>query len=246
MEESGGVLEVSLNDVIVDKTNLTHLGLANGEYIEVMVSDTGVGMSTKTMHTIFDPYFTTKKSGEGTGLGLSVVHGIVESYNGKTVVDSKEGAGTEFTIYLPISKKRIKHASHGEEVIPHGEEHILFVDDEASITKMGSRLLQQIGYKVTIKNNSVEALDTFRSKPEEFDLVVTDMTMPYMTGDKLAVELIKIKPDIPVILCSGYSKLISEKSALEAGVKAFINKPINQMVLAQKIRTMLDDTIDKS
>jgi len=246
MEESGGVLEVSLNDVIVDKTNLTHLGLVYGEYIAIKVSDTGMGMSNWTVQTIFDPYFTTKKPGEGTGLGLSVVHGIVESYGGKITVDSKEGAGTEFTTYLPISKKRIKHASHEEEVLPTGDEHILFVDDEASITKIGSRLLQQIGYKVTINNSSVEAFEIFRSKPDDFDLVVTDMTMPNMTGDKLAVKLMKIKPDIPVILCTGYSKKISEKSALEIGIKAYINKPINHKDLAQTIRKVLDETSDKN
>jgi PAS domain S-box-containing protein len=245
MEEDGGTLKVSLNDVAIGKMAMgKNLDLLNGDYIEIKVSDTGIGIPSRNIHNIFEPYFTTKKIGEGTGMGLSVVHGIVESYGGKITVDSTMGKGTVFTIYLPISKKRIKHDSFEEEVLPIGKEHILFVDDEAPISKMGSRVLEQLGYTVTSRTSSVEALELFRTKPKTFDLVITDMTMPNMTGDKLAVELIKIRPDIPVVLCTGYSKKMSEESASEIGIKAFAYKPIVKADLAKTIRKVLDEAND--
>jgi len=247
MEEDGGILEVSLNDVVIDKMAMReNLGLSNGDYIEVKVSDTGIGILSENLHTIFEPYFTTKKIGEGTGMGLAVVHGIVESYGGKITVDSKSGVGTTFSIYLPITKKRKIQKSAENQDLPKGNENILFVDDEAPIAKMGSKILQQLGYSVTSRTSSVEALELFRTKPYEFDLVVTDMTMPNMTGDKLATELMKIRSNIPVIICTGYSKKITEEVALEIGIKVLVYKPVVKADLAKTVRKVLDEAKSSS
>ena len=209
MEDTGGILEVGLTDVeLNEQSSLPQLELKSGNYMKVTVSDTGPGISPDIIGSIFEPYFTTKGVGEGTGMGLALVHGIVESYGGKITVDSELGKGTVFSIYLPITKKREDHRPYEKEKLPSGTERILFVDDELPIAKMGSQILERLGYQVTVRTSSVEALELFRSKPDDFDLVITDMTMPNMTGDELAMELIAFRSDIPVILCTGYSKKI--------------------------------------
>jgi len=242
MENEGGTLTVTLNDVYLDHPLVDYDGvLDSGNYIKLKISDTGSGISKDIINRIFEPYFTTKGPGEGTGIGLAVVHGIVENYGGRISVHSEEGKGTSFIIYLPMIKNRSDSRVSVEEELPMGCEHILFVDDESAIVKMGSRLLSQLGYIVSTKTSSVDALALFRSKPSEFDLVITDMTMPNMNGDVLAIELMTVRPDIPVILCTGYSKKISEKSATEMGIKAFASKPISKADLAKTIRNVLDD-----
>ena len=240
MENNGGILELSLNDINIDRSSEIK-DLKFGEYIKIEVKDTGIGISPQNIETIFEPYFTTKAVGEGTGMGLAVVHGIVESYGGKIKVESQLNKGTNFAVYLPITKKRKIYSSTETANLPSGNERILFVDDEAAIVKMGARFLQQLGYFVTSRTSSLEALELFRLKPQEFDLVVTDMTMPNLTGDKLAVKLIKIRPDLPVILCTGYNKTISEKNATNIGIKAFTYKPIVQADLAKTVRKVLDE-----
>ena len=205
MEDSGGVLKVSLKDVVLDKKNLL-TGMRQGDYIVIEVSDTGVGIAPEIIKSIFDPYFATKDPGEGTGMGLAMVHGIVESYGGKISVDSQLGKGTIFNIYLPIARKRSVLHEYVPEQLPVGTERILLVDDELHIARMGLQILGHLGYSVTTRTSSIEALELFQAKPNGFDLIGTDMTMPNLTGDKFAVELMKIRPDIPVILCSGYSK----------------------------------------
>ena len=240
MEDSGGVLKVSLKDVVLDKKDLSS-GMRQGEYIEIVVSDSGVGIAPGIIESIFDPYFTTKDPGEGTGMGLAMVHGIVENYSGKISVHSQLGKGTAFSIYLPIIGKRSVLHEYVPEQLPSGTERILFVDDEAPIAKMGGQILESLGYSVTTRTSSVEALELFRAKPNDFDLVVTDMTMPNLTGDKLSVELMKIRPDIPVILCTGYSKKISDKTASEIGIKAFAYKPVVKTDLAKTVREVLDE-----
>ena len=195
----------------------------------------------KYIGSIFEPYFTTKDPGEGTGLGLATVHGIIESYGGKITVDSQIGKGTTFTIYLPATKKRSDQEAYVPEELPAGTERILFVDDEASIAKMGSQILKRLGYTVTTRTSSIEAFELFRSKPNDFDLVITDMTMPNLTGDKLATELMKIRPDIPVILCTGYSNKISDETASEIGINAFAYKPVAKATLAKMVRKVLDE-----
>ena len=247
MEDSGGVLEVSLKDVVIRKEDsLNRIGIPRGDYMEIKVSDTGVGIAPEIIGSIFDPYFTTKGPGEGTGMGLAMTHGIVERYNGMITVDSQLGIGTTFTIYLPVTRKHTDLHANLPEQLPSGTEHILFVDDELSIAKMGSRMLERLGYSVTTRTSSIEALELFRVKPDAFDLVITDMTMPNLTGDKFAVELMKIRRHIPIILCTGYSKKISDETALEIGIKAFAYKPMVKADLAKTIRKVLDDANRKS
>ena len=239
MEEKGGILEVMVNDTPIDK--MTIPALKAGEYIEIKVTDTGMGISPQHIHTVFEPYFTTKPMGEGTGMGLAVVHGIVENHGGQIRVDSVVGKGTCFTIYLPITKKRKVYTYSEKEDLPLGNENILFVDDEAPIAKMGSKALEQLGYFVTTRTSSIEALALFKLKPHSFDLVISDMTMPNMTGDILAGELMKIRPDIPVVLCTGYSKKLSEENAAAIDIKAFLYKPIVKADLAKTVRKVLDE-----
>ena len=242
MENKGGILEFSLKDIVMDRgVNREKLGLEPGNYIEIKISDTGTGIAPEIIGFIFDPYFTTKGPGEGTGMGLAMVHGIIENYGGKISVDSKPGQGTRFTIYLPVTGKRQEHRPYQPETLPTGKERILFVDDEAPIAKIGGKALERLGYTVSIRTSSIETLELFRTKPNDFDLVITDMTMPNMTGDRMAIELMKIRPDIPVILCTGYSKNISEESASEIGIKAFIYKPVVKADLAKTVRKVLDE-----
>jgi PAS domain S-box-containing protein len=243
MEDKGGLLQMTLKDVTLNRNEgISIRGLKPGNYLQVEISDTGQGIPEHILQSIFEPYFTTKRVGEGTGMGLAVVHGIVESYGGKIMVDSKLAKGTTFTIYFPIAKKRNVQSPYEIEDLPLGKEHVLFIDDEAPIVKMGSRVLEQLGYTVTTRTDSLEALSLFRSNPDGFDVVVSDMTMPNLTGDKLAAELIKIRSDIPFILCTGYSKNISDKIASEIGIKAFAYKPIVKADLAKTIRKVLDET----
>jgi PAS domain S-box-containing protein len=242
MEAEGGILEVSLKNAKIDGSSQTEKTILKpGEYVEIKVSDTGVGISSDIIESIFDPYFTTKGPGEGTGMGLALVHGIVESYGGKITVDSKPGVGAAFTIYLPKIKKQKEIISHEAEILPGGTEQILYVDDELPLASMGSLVLESLGYAVTTRTSSVEALELFRAHPKKFDLVITDMTMPNITGDQLAAEMMKIRFDIPIILCTGYSKKVSDKTASDIGIRAFAYKPIVRADLAKTIRKVLDE-----
>jgi PAS domain S-box-containing protein len=242
MDEKGGVLSVGLTDVRHDAGfTKTDEDLNPGNYLKFSVSDTGSGIPPEVMKSIFDPYFTTKAPEEGTGMGLATVHGIVKNYGGEIMVESEVEKGSTFTVYLPITKKRTGAAPYRKEELPSGTERILFIDDEAPIAKMGGQTLERLGYTVSIRTSSIEALELFRSKPNDFDLVITDMTMPNMTGDKLASELMNIRSDIPVILCTGYSKKISDETALEIGINAFAYKPIIKLELAKTVRKVLDD-----
>ena len=241
MEDSGGILEVGLEDVTLNNgSSLTQFDIKPGNYVKVTVSDTGPGIAPDIIGSIFEPYFTTKGVGKGTGLGLATVHGIVETYGGKITAESELGKGTVFSIYLPITKEHEDYRPYEEEKLPCGTERILFVDDELPIAKMGSQILERLGYQVTVRTSSVEARELFRTKPKDFDLVITDMTMPNMTGDELAIELMRIRSDIPVILCTGYSKKISDETASKIGIKAFAYKPVVKADLAKTVRKVLD------
>ena len=195
------------------------------------------------MERIFDPYFTTKGTGEGTGLGLSVAQGIVKAHGGTVTVYSEPGKGSTFQVYLPIIRGTEALEEKNEKPFPTGSERILFIDDEAVLIDMGRQILEHLGYEVVAMQSSTEALERFRTEPERFDLVITDMTMPHMTGDRLARELIKIRPDIPIILCTGFNKQISEDKAREIGIRAYIMKLIFMRTLAEKVRKVLDDSI---
>lgn len=189
----------------------SQIGLMQGNYIEIKVSDAGIGIAPEIIGSIFDLYFTTKEPGEGTGMGLAIAHGVGESYGGKITVDSRLGKGTTFTIYLPVASSRAALGAYEPEQLPSGTDHILFVDDESPLVKLGSQIFERLSYSVTARTSSTEALELFRVKPHTFDLVITDMTMPNLTGDKLAAELMKIRHDLPLILCTGYSQRIHKK-----------------------------------
>ena len=241
MEEIGGRLRVVLKDTHLTPDRPKHLlGLKPGEYITITVSDTGTGIPQDIIGSIFEPYFTTKGPGEGTGMGLAMVHGIVQAYGGRIFVDSTPEIGTTFSLYLPISKKDKGENTYKPEVLPRGTERILVVDDEAPVVKLNSMMLEDLGYSVTKTTASIEALELFRSNPTYFDLVISDMTMPNMTGDLLAMELMKIRPEIPIILCTGYSKKISGESAKDMGIKEFVYKPVVKADLAKTVRKILD------
>ena len=223
------------------QTTKEHLDLPPGPYCRLVVSDDGQGMSREVKGRIFDPYFTTKETDKGTGLGLSVVHGIVTNHGGGICVYSQPGVGTAFHIFIPMIKERAKNAeiiSHG--MLPTGRERILFVDDEPPIVKMAKEMLERLGYTVAIRTSSLEALELFKANPTQFDLVITDMTMPHMTGDKLTKEILAIHPDIPIILCTGFSQQINEQDAKAIGVAEFILKPIIKKDLATILRKVLD------
>jgi signal transduction histidine kinase/ActR/RegA family two-component response regulator len=242
MDEEGGILTVRLCDEKIDAdAGKKAAGLAPGDYLKIEVADTGKGISEEDLGSIFDPYFTTKGVGEGTGLGLSVVHGIVKGYNGNITVESEAGKRTVFRVHLPVIKG--EELSHEEPLkdLPRGTERILFVDDEAPVAEIASLHLKALGYAVTTKSRSISALDLFKANPDRFDLVITDMTMPHMTGDRLAVELMEIKPDIPVILCTGYSNKISVASASKIGIKALVHKPFSKADFADTIRKVLNE-----
>lgn len=242
MEDTGGVLEVSLASVNLDTIfTMSHPGLEPGDYLKLSVSDTGTGISPDIMECIFDPYFTTKEPDEGTGLGLAMVHGIVKGYGGEVTVESEVGKGTVFTVYLPITEKRKEKEQHILGDLPKGTERVLFIDDELPIANMGAKMLGHLGYRVTNLTSSMAALELFRSKPNDFDIVISDMTMSHMYGDKLAAELLKIRSDIPIILCTGYSKRISEERIAEYGIKALLQKPIARKDLAGTVRKVLDE-----
>ncbi len=247
MEETGGVLEVLLKDICVEKNNAMHWpGLKAGDYILLQVADTGPGISSKIIDSIFEPYFTTKELGKGTGMGLAMVQGIVETYGGKIYVQSQVGQGASFKVLLPVTRKRRINHFYTPQDLPTGTEHILFVDDEAPIAEMGRQVLERLGYTVTTRTSSLEALALFKSKINTFDLVVTDMTMPNMTGDELTKELMKVRDGFPVVLCTGYSNKISDAIARQIGVKAFAYKPIVKAELAKTVRKVLDDAKDES
>ena len=191
---------------------------------------------------IFDPYFTTKKEGEGTGLGLSVVHGIVQNHGGQICVDSEPGRGTELKVYLPVIKNQPEtDAIEYNQPVQEGNERILLVDDHVDIVDMEKQMLERMGYHVTARTDSLDALKIFTAQPGGFDLVITDMTMPDLTGDKLAVELLKIRSDIPIILCTGFNKSMTRKKALSLGIRGFLMKPVMMKKLSWTIREVLDD-----
>ena len=242
MQEDGGVLMVELASVELDDIEAArHLDMDAGSYLRLTVSDTGHGMSPEIMERIFDPYFTTKDTGQGTGLGLSVARGIVKAHGGTITVYSELGKGTTFHVYLPSILEEENEEKESEEPLPTGSERILFIDDEQALIEIGSQMLEQLGYEVVSKQSSIEALELFRAEPDRFDLVITDMTMPHMTGDNLARELMKIRPDIPIILCTGHSRLISEEKAKEIGIRAFVMKPILKRAMAETVTKALGD-----
>jgi PAS domain S-box-containing protein len=242
MAETGGILEIDIQNVNLGEESVSiDPDLSPGSYVEVTVSDTGQGMPPEMIDQLFDPFFITKEVGEDTGMKLSVVQGIVKSYGGAIEVESEPGKGTIWHVYFPAVEEEAVIESQTAEALPTGNEKILFIDDEQSIVNMARQMLERLGYQVETKMDPVEALALFRSKPDQFDLVITDMTMPHMTGNKLVKEILYIRQDIPIILCTGYSEKISEEKAKELGIKTFALKPLAKSDFAVTVRKVLDD-----
>lgn len=243
MEETGGILGVRLQEVYFTNNEEPALhGLPPGKYLKLEVSDNGPGIEDEIINHIFDPYYTTKPQGKGTGLGLAVVYGIVKDHGGIINVETRIGCDTTFTVILPVIDCTDKPDLDGENQSqpPAGNERILFVDDEESIAVFAQKMLETLGYTVRYETDSKEALEAFRDNPQGYDLVITDQTMPRLPGSELSKELMKIRPDIPIILCTGYSSMISEQKARDLGIRAFVMKPTNKLKFAQTIRKVLD------
>lgn len=247
MNEKGGTLEVTMQNLFLQsEDNVKDLDLAPGNYLRLTVSDTGDGMDSTTLKRIFDPYYTTKEKGKGTGLGLSIALGIVKSHNGTITVYSEPGKGTTFNIYFPCNEQKANPEQSIEpDPIPYGNEKVLFVDDEKSLVKMGKQMLERLGYDVITKTSSQEALDDFRTRPHHFDLVITDLTMPKMTGVELARVITKIRSDIPIILCTGFSEKMTKEMGLEVGICEIVMKPIVKGIFTKTIRKVLDNRGDR-
>ena len=243
MREKGGILEVSLDTAYIkEDSEQEPVGLTSGKYRKLSVTDTGHGMDTDTLNRIFDPFFTTKNKGEGTGMGLAVVHGIVKSHGGVIRACSEPGKGSQFHVYLPLMKSEMQAYPVPADVkpIPMGTERLLLVDDEGALADIGLRMLERLGYEVTTRTSSLEALQLFKNRPDAFDLVITDQTMPRMTGIQLAGEILKARPDIPIILCTGFSEQVSETNLSSFGIERLIMKPLLIREVAEAIREVLE------
>lgn len=242
MKEKGGVLTVSLKEVRLEADAIDGIYLRPGYYSHLTISDTGHGIDPGILPRIFDPYFTTKREGEGVGIGLDMVHRIIKSYRGDITVYSEPGKGTTFHIFLPGVRQGENKHNRDVELSKNGSgERILFVDDDPALAAMGERLLEKFGYSVEVRTQSHEALETFRRAPDRFDLVVADYMMPDMTGLQLAGKIKEIRADIPIIMCTGFSEGVNKKNYKSLGIDGFFMKPIVISKLAQLVRNLLDE-----
>ena len=248
MREKGGKLEISLVTCEIDNDKAAQLGgIKPGAYLELRIQDTGHGIPREYIDRIFDPYFTSKEKGEGTGLGLAVVHGIVSSHGGAIAVESKIDEGTTFHIYFPERQHSARTEERPQPVTPdtyHGHERILFVDDEPALVDIGQEILKTLGYQVETTTSSLDAIERIKAAPDRFDLLISDLTMPKMTGEVLAREAMRIRPDLPIILFTGYSDIVSRERFAELGIKDCLMKPLTRKDLAQSIRRVLDEHQD--
>ena len=242
MEHKGGTLTISLQKKIFSQDNpASQTELKPGSFVQLSIRDTGVGVAPEILTRIFDPFFTTKEVGKGTGLGLSMVYSIVKSCDGSIVCDSKVGEGTEFRILFPALEGHVVQENGLTDLISHGKEHILFIDDEKMLAELGQSMLERLGYQVTTTTSSLDALTIFQNQPDDFDLIITDQTMLGMTGLDLARQILQIRPKMPIILCTGYSTLISEDKAKSAWIKGFAYKPLTKKEIGELIRKVLDE-----
>jgi len=242
MQNTHGTLTISLNKVILgNEISLVNPDLVEGAYVKLEIRDTGCGMDESIIHRIFDPFFTTKEKGHGTGLGLSIVHGIVKNLGGAISVTSNPGSGSVFEVFLPQFGIDVVEETNDPELIPEGNgESILLVDDEVAITEFGKIMLEEIGYSVTTYTSSTEAFKAFCNDPCVFDVVITDQTMPEMRGDQLALEILKVRHDIPVIVITGYSEIFDSQGASSSGIKEIIHKPFSRRKIAKAIHRVLN------
>jgi signal transduction histidine kinase/ActR/RegA family two-component response regulator len=244
MRETGDLLEIILEDWDVTEENVRSVsGLQIGPHVRLTIQDNGAGMSSDVLERMFDPFFTTKPIGEGSGMGLAVVHGIVANHGGALMVESTVGKGTKVEVYLPTIQTPGWDGSGDQDLIPVGKETILFVDDEETIVRLGKELLSPLGYTVEVYTSSQEALNAFRHSPQRFDLVITDQTMPGLTGEALSRELLRIRPELPIILCTGFSHIITAEKAKTLGIQAYLMKPLAIRDLAPIVRHVLDKTL---
>ncbi len=241
VQEKNGTIDIELRQIDLKENEIPDSVLQPGQYVRLSVSDNGTGISQSSIHKIFEPYFTTKEKGKGTGFGLAVVYGIVKEHKGEIKVYSEMGKGTTFNVYLPLMKKfsEITIVDNLPKDLV-GTESILLVDDEVSVAKLEGQMLSRLGYKVIVKTDSKDALNVFQSNPDSFDLVISDMTMPDMTGDQLSKEILSIRPDLPIIICTGFSERINKEQAEMIGVKGFLMKPVIKFDMAQMVRNVLD------
>jgi len=247
MMKTGGILNVKLDAVKIDQKTADKIpNLKKGEYIRLTISDTGHGMDLKTKERIFEPFFTRKEVGSGSGLGLSVVHGIINNYGGAIVVDSTPGKGTTFMIYLPKYGSDALESDKSEKKPLKGDEYILFVDDEPEITFMGKKMLENLGYKVSISSNSISALEEFKKNPEKYSLLVTDQSMPNISGTELAIMMKKIRPELRVIIITGYADNLSDETLSQSGISEVILKPMILDDFSKVIRRVLDKNTIKT
>ena len=241
MESKGGILTIRLERTTLDQAFCDqHPGTSPGLYALMLIEDTGEGIAPEILERIFDPFFTTKPQGQGTGLGLSVVHGIVKNHGGAITVASRIGQGTTFRIYLPVFENAAPRETPTEVYLPKGRETILYVDDERALLNFGQQTLSRLGYHVTTRDNALEALELFKAQHERIHMVITDLSMPYLSGDAFIAALKKIRPEMPTILCSGLDNRVSREKLEQLGVDAVINKPVLKADLAQTVRRVFD------
>jgi signal transduction histidine kinase/ActR/RegA family two-component response regulator len=241
MKDQPGEISVSLTEVDIDEDFLTvHPGLTRGRYIRLVVSDTGCGMSSSVKERIFEPFFTTRELGQGTGLGLSVVHGIVENHGGAISVYSEPGIGSTFSIFLPVTDQQATCASPDSVQYPHGRERILYVDDEKELVLIAQGKLEYLGYTVTGVTDSREAWRLFEADPDRFDMVISDLNMPHTSGLQLAKKALDLRPGFPFILCTGYGQKKNEEEGKGLGIRGFLSKPILTAELSRTIRAVFD------
>jgi CheY-like chemotaxis protein len=247
MREQGGVLSLMVSSTeVAEHSSQEFPELNPGRYLRLSIQDTGQGMSSDVLERIFEPFFTTKALGEGTGLGLAVVHGIIVGHGGHIAVSSVMGQGTTFTILLPRLDVVLPDQRPNALDWPHGTGRVLFVDDEDVLARWGERVLTHLGYTVVARTNPHEAVELFRSQPYQFDIVVTDQTMPTMSGETFAKTLLEIRPDVAIVLCTGFSHTMSEEKAKQLGIKGFLMKPVNGALLAKTLQNLLRDSTGQS
>ena len=243
-EKETGCIEIIVDELDINKDNNNQFpNVKQGNYIYLMIKDTGVGIDDKIKEQIFDPFFTTKEPGEGTGMGLSVVHGIVSAHSGQIVVQSTPEKGTQFNVFFPAMNITVKKEKLEKklEIYKGNGEHILLVDDELEVVKALEQMLKKIGYNVSSQLSSQRTLEIFEKNPDKYDLLLTDQSMPQMTGLTLAKKVLKIKPDFPIIICSGYSSQLTHENLNMIGIKDVLHKPVTIKELGTKIRSVLNN-----
>ncbi|MBF0463103.1 MAG: response regulator [Magnetococcales bacterium] len=246
--ETGGIITVGVEQVQMEEEKAKLLQIEAGQYVVISVMDTGPGILPEAMERIFEPFFTTKDVGKGTGLGLAVVHGAVQGCGGRVHVESNPGEGATFRVYIPVLETQANHdiIETVHTSLTRGKGRILFVDDEADLVQVGTEFLTAIGYTVVGSTDPLEVLAKFRQSPDAFDAVVTDQTMPGLTGDQLAEKIRAHRPEMPIFLCTGYSDKMTKEKATEAGFARFFIKPVSMVDLSKDLKDVIDQSLQQA